>query len=93
MHLRGLRGHASLVEAVTFRRLHTPDDGFAYGWGVQEFEGATTSAHSGSADTFYAVVVLQAERDLAVAAIANAAGERAQRAVVELTRDLVRERG
>jgi CubicO group peptidase (beta-lactamase class C family) len=89
VHLRGLRGHSSLVTAPSFERLHTPDEGFAFGWGVQQFEGATTSVHSGSADTFYAVVVLQAERDLAVAAITNAAGDRAQKAVVELTRELV----
>jgi len=90
MHLRGLRGTSALVSADTFRHLHTPDEGYAFGWGVQLFEEATTSAHSGSADTFYAVVVLQAERDLAVATVTNAAGERAERAVVELTRELVR---
>jgi CubicO group peptidase (beta-lactamase class C family) len=90
MHLRGLRGTPGLVSAETFRHLHTANDRYAYGWGVQEFEGATTSAHSGSADTFYAVVVLQAQRDLAVAAVTNAAGERAQKCVVELTRELVR---
>ena len=89
MHMGGLQGTPGLVSADTFRRLHTPDEGFAYGWGVQQFEGATTSVHSGSADTFYAVVVLQAERDLAVATVANAADERARRAVVELTRELV----
>ena len=90
MHLRGLQGAPALVSAETFRLLHTADDGFAYGWGVQQFEGSTTSTHSGSADTFYAVVVLQYERDLAVATVANAAGERAERAVVELTRELVK---
>ena len=88
-HLRGLQGTPALVSAETFRHLHTPDEGYAFGWGVQQFEDATASVHSGSADTFYAVVVLQAERDLAVATVANAAGERAARAVVELTRELV----
>jgi CubicO group peptidase (beta-lactamase class C family) len=91
MHLRGLQGIPGLVGVETFRHLHTADQGYAYGWGVQQFEGTTTSVHSGSADTFYAVVVLQAERDLAVAAVTNAAGERAQSAVVELTREVVRE--
>ncbi len=90
MHLRGLQGTSALVSADTFTHLHTPDAGYAFGWGVQQFEDATTSAHSGSADTFYAVVVLQADRDLAVATVTNAAGERAERAVVELTRELVR---
>jgi CubicO group peptidase (beta-lactamase class C family) len=89
MHLRGLQGTSALVTAETFRHLHTPAEGYAFGWGVQQFEGATTSVHSGSADTFYAVVVLQAERDLAVATVANAAGKRAEQAVVELTRELV----
>jgi CubicO group peptidase (beta-lactamase class C family) len=94
LHLRGLRGAGSLLTADTFAHLHTPDDeGFALGWGVQEFEGARTSTHSGSADTFYAVVVVQPERDLAVAACANAAGANGARGVVELTRELVRTAG
>jgi CubicO group peptidase (beta-lactamase class C family) len=90
MHLRGLRGEAQLLSVESFRHLHLPDEGFASGWGVQQFEGAETSAHSGSADTFYAVVVLQPSCDLAVASITNAGGERAERAVVELARDLTR---
>jgi CubicO group peptidase (beta-lactamase class C family) len=91
LHLAGLQGEPSVLSAQSFAHLHAADDeGFALGWGVQEFEGAQSSVHSGSADTFYAVVVLQAERDLAVAVVANAAGERASRGVVELTRELVR---
>jgi CubicO group peptidase (beta-lactamase class C family) len=90
-HLRGLRGTSSILSAATFAHLHTPDDeGFALGWGVQEFEGARTSTHSGSAETFYAVVVIQPDRDLAVAVCANAAGASGARGVVELTRELVR---
>jgi CubicO group peptidase (beta-lactamase class C family) len=92
LHLRGLRGEAPLLSAESFARLHSADDeGFALGWGVQDFEGARSSVHSGSADTFYAVVVLQPDHDLAVAVLANAAGERAAGGVVALTHELVRE--
>ena len=93
LHLRGLRGAAELIAADSFRRLHTPLVGnFALGWGVQEWEGARTSVHAGSAETFFAVVVLQPERDFAAAAIVNAAGEQAGAAATEVVRALVRER-
>lgn len=76
-HLRGLRGEADLLGVESFRRLHRPIGGtnFALGWGVQDLQGVRTSVHTGSAETFYAVVALQPERDLAVAVVANAAGE------------------
>jgi beta-lactamase family protein len=83
-------GEHDLLPTDAFAHLHAPHQGHALGWGVQEFEGAVTSVHSGSAETFFAVAAPQAERDLAVAVIANAAGGRASRAVVELTHELVR---
>jgi D-alanyl-D-alanine carboxypeptidase len=82
MHLRGLRGESTLLRPETVAHLHTPAAGrYALGWGAQELEGAVASVHSGSADTFFAV---------AVAAVANAAGEKAQRTTVELLRKLLR---
>ena len=92
-HLRGLRGAPGLLSVDSFRRLHTPVDGnFALGWGVQEWEGERTSVHAGSAETFYAVVVLQAERDFAAAAIVNAGGEKAAERTIEVVRALARAR-
>lgn len=91
LHLRGLRGRPELISEESFRRLHTPlRDNFALGWGIQPWEGATSSVHAGSAETFFAIAVVQPERDLAVAVVANAGGAAGQRAAVETARTLVR---
>lgn len=76
-HLRGMRGEAELLDVESFQRLHRPIGGtnFALGWGVQDLQGVRTSVHTGSAETFYAVVAIQPDRDLTVAVVANAAGE------------------
>jgi CubicO group peptidase (beta-lactamase class C family) len=94
LHLRGLRGRPELLTSESFQRLHTPLRGpFALGWGVQEWEGARTSVHAGSAGTFYALVAVQPERGSAVVVMTNAGGSRAEAASVELARDLVRRHG
>lgn len=91
LHLLGLRGQPQLLDADSFARLHTPlCDGFALGWGVQEWEGARTSVHTGSAETFFVIVALQPERDFGAAAAVNAAGEHAEAAAVEVVRQLIR---
>jgi len=63
---------------------------FALGWGVQQWEGSMTSVHAGSAGTFFAVVAIQPERDLAVAVVTNAGGQLAATAATELARELIR---
>jgi CubicO group peptidase (beta-lactamase class C family) len=89
-HLRGLRGDASLISVDSFRRLHTPlYENFALGWGVQQWEGALTSVHAGSGGTFFAVVALQPDRDVAAAAFINAGGDHASREAIEVVRGLV----
>jgi len=50
---------------------------------------ARTSVHLGSAGTFYALVAVQPERDLAVAVMTNAGGDRAEAASVSLARHLI----
>jgi CubicO group peptidase (beta-lactamase class C family) len=85
LHLRGLRGDAALLQAGTFRKLHTPvggeinaaGDGYALGWAVarSRIGGVTTSYHDGSADTFYLSAALQADRDVAAAVVTNAGGD------------------
>jgi CubicO group peptidase (beta-lactamase class C family) len=93
LHLRGLRGDPHLLRSSTYSKLHTPLLGpFALGWGIQEWEGAGTSVHAGSAETFFAIVAVQPARDFAAAAVVNAGGERAQQEAVEIVRELVRER-
>ena len=60
------------------------DGSTALGWGVQQFEAATASVHTGSGETFFAVVAVGPSRDLALAVFANAGGDRADAACVEV---------
>jgi D-alanyl-D-alanine carboxypeptidase len=91
LHLRGLRRRPELIASESFERLHAPLRGvFALGWGVQQWEGSMTSVHAGSAGTFFAVVAIQPERDLAVAVVTNAGGQLAATAATELARELIR---
>jgi CubicO group peptidase (beta-lactamase class C family) len=91
LHLRGLRGRPELISLEAFKRLHTPlGKSFALGWGVQPWEGSRTSVHAGSAGTFFALVAVQPERNLAVAILTNAGGKRAEAASIEAARELIR---
>jgi D-alanyl-D-alanine carboxypeptidase len=91
LHLRGLCGRPELISQEAFTRLHTPlGESFALGWGVQTWEGCRTSVHAGSAGTFYTLVVVQPERDVAVAVMTNAGGRRAEAASIEAARELIR---
>ena len=94
-HLRGLQDrNTPLLKVGTIRRLHSspvfPPDRFGMGWGLQDFEGARSSVHVGSAGTFYAITILQPTRDLGVAVFANAGGERAATAATEAAKALIR---
>jgi CubicO group peptidase (beta-lactamase class C family) len=90
LHLRGLCGRPELISRKAFERLHTPlGESFALGWGVQPWEGSRSSVHAGSAGTFYALVAVQPERNVAVAILTNAGGQRAEAASIEAARELI----
>jgi D-alanyl-D-alanine carboxypeptidase len=91
--LAGLRGGGRLGPEAMYRYLHTPDaadDGgsvtYALGWGIGASLGRPISQHTGSADTFYAVVVLDVERDRGLAAVANSYTDAHERAVNTLAK-------
>ena len=71
-HLRGLRGAAELISAQDYQYLHTPIGRYALGWVVATDNGVRTSAHDGTAGTFYALVAIRPERDRAVVVLVNA---------------------
>lgn len=92
--LAGLAGSGRLGPAELYRTVHTPDPpdeqgevGYALGWGVRETENGPTSMHTGSADTFYAVVVLQPAVDRGIALLANSALEDHMLAVNAIAKD------
>jgi CubicO group peptidase (beta-lactamase class C family) len=89
-HLNGLRGGNGVASTSTFEHLHRADDGFALGWGVQELGGEETHVHSGSAETFLALVAVQPRRAAAAAVVANAAGPSVDRLLPTLLKELLR---
>jgi len=74
LHLRGLRGTATLLDPETFRRMHTPPAGYAYtsGWAVIGEDGRQVSFHEGNSGLFYAFMIVDAQSDLAAVVVANA---------------------
>jgi CubicO group peptidase (beta-lactamase class C family) len=96
-HLAGLRGDGRLGPRSMYRALHTPDPpddeggvGYALGWGVRETADGPMSMHTGSADTFYAVVVLVPERDRGIGVFTNSYTDQHELAVNTLVKDLIR---
>ena len=74
LHLRGLRGTATLLDTGSFLRMHTPPAGFAYtsGWAVIGENGQQISFHEGNSGLFYAFMIVDAQHDVAAVVVANA---------------------
>ena len=74
-HLRGESGQSTLLQAETFKRLHTPRPGEDYvgGWGTAEraWGGGKVLTHSGSNTLSYCVAWLAPLRDFACLALTN----------------------
>jgi D-alanyl-D-alanine carboxypeptidase len=70
-HLRGLRGQSGQLSPQAYTYLHTAQGDFALGWLVKTLGGVLTSAHDGTAGTFYALVAVQPSRDRAVIVLVN----------------------
>ena len=80
-HLRGLRGRGALLTPTAYERLHTPvrpGSKSGLGWGVSTYRGKRASSHSGSADTFMALLLLLPDEDHAFVVVTNAAGNEAE---------------
>jgi D-alanyl-D-alanine carboxypeptidase len=79
MNLSILQGKKDKFLTVgTVKRLHssTMHDRYALGWGASQIDGVPSSTHAGTAGSFYAIVALQASRDIGVAVVANSGGDR-----------------
>ena len=95
LNLRGLQGRdATVLKAASIKHIHTspvsPPDKYGLGWGLQDFDAAPASVHTGSAGTFYAVTIVQPTRNLGVAVLANAGGERGTAAATDAVKALIR---
>lgn len=74
IHLRGLAGEDTLLRASTVRRMHTslgaaPADGYGLGWSIAE----SSHNHTGSAGTFFTVLLLRPRHDRVYVVATNAA--------------------
>ena len=68
LHLRGLRGEDGVLRAATIQRLHAaPVGDYALGWNIRPFG----DHHLGSAETFFAVVLVSPADDLAYTLATN----------------------
>jgi D-alanyl-D-alanine carboxypeptidase len=95
-HLRGMAGRDDLLPAAAIEALHTstypeivPGASYAFGWVTTVVDGVRADAHNGSADTFFALMVVQPDRGRAVVAVANAATERVDAELTALVDTLV----
>ena len=91
-HLRGLQGkEGQFLSVETVHKLHSSaiKDKYAMGWGISPVNGVISSSHTGSAGSFYVVVVLQPDRDVAVAVVANSDGKRSQASVTRVLKALL----
>lgn len=87
-HLKGLQGKSTYADKDFFNELHTIRDEYALGWGEQYRYGERCSIHYGSEATFFAVVVIFHEIDLAIVIVANSATQEAKHGVGELLKSL-----
>lgn len=76
-HMRGERGEGVLLNAETYRMLHTPqgETNAALGWGVQERAAGHAGralVHAGSDGNWYALVALFPDQNSGVLSVANA---------------------
>ncbi|MFC4454286.1 serine hydrolase domain-containing protein [Deinococcus sonorensis] len=91
-HLRGLHGQGRLLPDTAYQRLHTPfvPGGRAgFGWGVSQYRGRRASSHSGSADTFLALLLVLPDEPYAFVVVTNAAGDAAEAGTREALGQLV----
>jgi CubicO group peptidase (beta-lactamase class C family) len=74
-HLRGELGTGKLLDAETYKRLHTPKlQNYAYGWVVKQPTSEiphTVYWHNGSNTMWYALVVFIPEKNMVVAVTSN----------------------
>ncbi len=93
LHLRGAQGKARLLKPATFRTLHTPPPGgdYAGGWTValRSWAGGRSLSHNGSNTYWYASIWIIPALDLATLVATNQAGNAAETACEDSTRELI----
>ena len=87
--LRGLQGRSTYLKQEDFQLMHTPVDGYAFGWGVVDLPGlGAVSAHSGTVGTYYAANRLIPSKNRAVAVMCNCESAQADARIEEFANTL-----
>jgi len=93
IHLKGERD-GGLLRPETFRKLHTPPPNadYACGWGVRKrpWAGGRALTHNGSNTMWFVIMWLAPERDFAVIAGTNIAGQDAESGCDEVAGAMIR---
>ena len=80
--LHGLQGRSAYLTQADVALMHTPVDGYGFGWGVVDVPGlGPVSLHSGTAGTYYVTNRVIPGKDRAVAVMCNCRGEDAARRI------------
>ena len=87
-NLQALRSKDAL-----FTHLHTAPmrDKYALGWGAQSIDGVPSSAHTGSAGSFYAVAAIQSAQNVGVAVLLNSDGSRSAATAAKVLKALLKQ--
>lgn len=73
LHLTGLRGENDLLKKETFAKLHEPiRNNYALGWLTANIAGERATLHNGSAGSFFSLMTIFPEKNLAIVVITNA---------------------
>ncbi len=89
MNLNALAGKNQHLKAETVQFLHTPHGRAGSGWGHQKIGDKTVSAHTGSADTFFAIALLNDDDSMAISMVTNITWEVAEKPCITLLKDLL----
>lgn len=84
LHLRALAGRTGALPDSVWRALHGPIGDYAMGWQVLSAGGETAYTHTGSAETFFAFVVLYAQARRGFVVITNATSPEVDGAIVDI---------
>ena len=89
-HLRALRGERTLITPETAKFMHTKRIRSGAGFGVKEVpDFGPVSTYSGSADTFFTVIAIAPNRDVAVVVDTNAASDDVEKAVSGILKQML----
>ena len=84
LHLNGLLGTSTYLNADDYDWLHFGQSPYAYGWGNVIKDSEKMSFHDGSAGTYYSHTVLLPNKNIAVVILMNTASTEAVEAIYNL---------